>query len=96
MLDAGPFVAALEYAARTEAIVTGKPSPDFFRLALQEIGLPAAEVLVVGDDVETDGAGGRGAGCRVAIVRTGASPEGGAAPGAFRPDLVAASVADLF
>ncbi|HMW46337.1 MAG TPA: hypothetical protein PKD47_10660, partial [Solirubrobacterales bacterium] len=30
VLDVGAFSAALEYAAETEAVVVGKPSPDFF------------------------------------------------------------------
>ena len=71
VLDAGPFVAALEYACAISAEVVGKPSPAFFQLALREMGLAPGEVLVVGDDPETDGAGGRAAGCRVAMVRTG-------------------------
>jgi ribonucleotide monophosphatase NagD (HAD superfamily) len=31
ILDAGPFVVALEYAARTEAVPVGKPAPGFLR-----------------------------------------------------------------
>jgi HAD superfamily hydrolase (TIGR01458 family) len=70
VLDAGAFVAALEYGADVTAEVVGKPAPAFFELALADLGIPAAETLVVGDDPETDGAG-RAAGCRVALVRTG-------------------------
>ncbi|WP_394886979.1 TIGR01458 family HAD-type hydrolase [Mesorhizobium sp. AaZ16] len=33
-LDAGPFVAALEFACQRQATVLGKPSPDFFQAAL--------------------------------------------------------------
>jgi HAD superfamily hydrolase (TIGR01458 family) len=95
VLDAGAFVAALEYAAGLRAIVVGKPSVDFFRLALEEIGLEAPGVLVVGDDPATDGVGGRSAGCRVAIVRTGRPFTDREGSSSFRPDLVADSVADL-
>ena len=35
-LDAGPFVAALEYAADATAAVAGKPSPAFFQAAASE------------------------------------------------------------
>ena len=38
-LDAGPFVAALEYASGKRASVVGKPERDFFRLALDDLGL---------------------------------------------------------
>lgn len=52
-LDLGPFVAALEYAAETEAVVVGKPSRAFFNSALQSMGLAAREVVMVGDDLES-------------------------------------------
>ena len=70
-IDAGPFVTALEFAAGVEAEVVGKPSPTFFRLALDELGIAPDKVLVVGDDVRTDVVGGRQAGCFTALVRTG-------------------------
>lgn len=70
VLDAGAFVAALEYGAGVTAEVVGKPAPAFFELALADLGIPAAEALIVGDDPEADGAG-RAVGCRVALVRTG-------------------------
>lgn len=94
VLDAGPFVSALEYATGVAAEVVGKPARRFFDLALAELGLPAEAVVVVGDDAETDGAGGAAAACRTALVRTGKySASSGA--GGFRPDLVVDSVADL-
>ena len=95
VLDAGAFVAALEYAAGVEAEVVGKPSPSFFELALDAIGLPAGEVMVVGDDVETDGRGGAAAGCRTVTVRTGKFTEQALADSGFEPDLLVDSIADL-
>jgi len=94
-LDVGAYVAALEYAAGTSAVTVGKPSSEFFRLALGEIGLEAAEVLVVGDDPEADVEGARIAGCRTALVRTGrfqGGPGDLVGPG---PDLIVDSIADL-
>jgi HAD superfamily hydrolase (TIGR01458 family) len=93
VLDAGPFVCALEYAAGLVAEVVGKPSPRFFELALAELTLPADAVLVVGDDPSTDGVGGAAAGCRTALVRTG--KYSASAAGDLAPDLVVDSVADL-
>ena len=49
-LDAGPFVAALEYASGQEATVVGKPEESFFRLALESMQLEPGEVAMVGDD----------------------------------------------
>jgi HAD superfamily hydrolase (TIGR01458 family) len=95
VLDAGPFVCALEYASGVAAEVVGKPSARFFELCLAELALSAAAVLVVGDDASTDGLGGAAAGCRTALVRTGKYAVSGAAAGGFEPDLVVDSVADL-
>lgn len=70
-LDAGPFVAALEYASGREAMVLGKPSPDFFSAALDSLGLEAGHVAMIGDDVEADVAGAQAAGMTGILVRTG-------------------------
>ena len=43
-LDAGPFVAALEYATGQQAAVVGKPEEAFFRIALEDLRLEAGEV----------------------------------------------------
>jgi len=81
-LDAGPFVAALEYAAATRAILVGKPSDAFFDASCRLLGLPRAEVLMVGDDVESDVIGAMRAGMRGVLVRTGK----------FRPDALSRGV----
>lgn len=93
-LDAGPFVAALEYAAGVEAEVVGKPSAAFFRLAADAMGLPAAEVTVVGDDLPADVGGAQSAGMRGVLVRTGKFRQEELASSDIRPDLVAGSLAE--
>lgn len=57
VLDAGAFVAALEYATGREATIVGKPSPAFFRAAAESMGVDLPDVAVVGDDITTDVAG---------------------------------------
>jgi HAD superfamily hydrolase (TIGR01458 family) len=94
-LDAGPFVAALEYASGIAAEVLGKPSPDFFRLAARAIGVPPHEVLVVGDGIVNDVEGAASAGCATALVRTGAFRPDDLASASVRPGLVLGSIADL-
>ena len=91
-LDAGPFVAALEYASGKRAYVVGKPEPGFFRLALEDLGLAAHEVAMVGDDAETDVAGAKRSGLSGIQVRTGKWKAGSEAREA---DLVIDSIADL-
>lgn len=70
-LDIGAFVAGLEYATGTEALVTGKPSPAFFLQAIGDLGLPAGALAVVGDDIESDIGGGQACGLTGVLVRTG-------------------------
>ncbi len=70
-LDAGGFIAALEYAAGKEAKIVGKPSEAFFRMAVDSMGLEPEEVLMVGDDIESDVKGAQDAGLRAVLVQTG-------------------------
>lgn len=71
-LDAGPFVAALEFATGRHAMVLGKPSVDFFLAALADMGCQADEGVMVGDDAEADVAGALRAGVGTALlVRSG-------------------------
>jgi HAD superfamily hydrolase (TIGR01458 family) len=71
-LDTGAFVAALEYATQREAVVLGKPAPDFFRAALASMACDGKEAVMVGDDAEADVAGALTAGLGAALlVRTG-------------------------
>ncbi|HXW72193.1 MAG TPA: TIGR01458 family HAD-type hydrolase [Methylocella sp.] len=70
-LDAGPFVAALEYASGKTAAVIGKPAPAFFKLAVEGLGCSPAEAVMIGDDVEADVGGAIAAGLKAVLVRTG-------------------------
>jgi HAD superfamily hydrolase (TIGR01458 family) len=70
-LDAGPFVAALEYGSGKSATLVGKPSPAFFEAAAKELDLPPSRIAVVGDDLESDVAGAKAAGMIGVAVRTG-------------------------
>ena len=82
-LDAGPFVAALEYASGKTATVVGKPEPALFEAALRDLGLEAKDVAMVGDDAEADVAGAQAAGLFGIQVRTGKyRPSNGGEPDA--------------
>ena len=71
-LDTGAFVTALEYASQRDAIVLGKPAPDFYAAAVSRLGVNASETVMVGDDVEADVSGALSAGIGYALlVRTG-------------------------
>ncbi len=94
-LDAGPFVAALEYAAEVEATLIGKPARDFFRTAAAEMNLPPENVLMVGDDLESDVEGALAAGLQAALVKTGKYRDGDGLKAKRGGAYVAASLAEF-
>ena len=95
LLDGGAFVAGLEYAAEVVATVLGKPSPAYFGAALDALDADPGQAWIVGDDLETDVAGGQLAGLRTALLRTGKFREDALARARVAPDVVLGSLADL-
>lgn len=75
-LDAGPFVAALEYASGREAVIAGKPSAEFFDAVLGDLHVPAADAVMIGDDVEADVLGAEAQGIHAIQVQTGKYRDG--------------------
>ena len=94
-LDVGPFVATLEYAARTDAIVVGKPSPEFFRTVLAGIPADPHVAAMVGDDIESDVGGAQAAGLAGILVRTGKYREEALEASGIRPWAIVDSIADV-
>jgi HAD superfamily hydrolase (TIGR01458 family) len=94
-LDAGPFVAALEYAVGREAEVVGKPSPAFFELALGDLGVSADRAAMVGDDVEADVGGALDAGIAGILVRTGKYREEDVRASGIEPTATVDSIAGV-
>lgn len=93
-LDTGAFVAALRYASGIEPVVLGKPSTDFFRMALQRLGVDASATVLIGDDIKTDIGGAQQAGLHAVLVRTGKFRESDL-HSTITPDGVVDSIADL-
>ena len=85
----------MEYASRKTATVVGKPSSSFFQLALAELELPAENVVMVGDDIESDVGGAKKAGLRGILVKTGKYRRELVESSDVEPDLVLSSVAEL-
>jgi HAD superfamily hydrolase (TIGR01458 family) len=94
-LDVGAYVLGLEAAAGVEAVVTGKPSPDFFDQCLRILGLEAADCVMVGDDLEADVLAAQRVGLRGILVRTGKFREETLAASDEKPWVVIDSIADL-
>lgn len=95
-LDAGPFVAGLEFASGKKAVVAGKPSSGFYMAALRSMGLDTPDsVAMVGDDVWSDVQGAQRAGLQGWLVRTGKYREAVLAGSGVKPDRILDSVAAL-
>ena len=93
MLDAGAFVAGLEYATGVEATVVGKPSPSYFAAALDALEAEPERTWLVTDDVEQDVPGARLFGMRTVLVRTGKFRPETFESAEASPDIVVSSLA---
>ena len=99
-LDTGAYAMALEAATGIEPAVIGKPSPAFFRAALDELSsetgrtLAPADVMMIGDDVVNDVGGAQAVGLGGCLVRTGKFREDTLANSGVHPDHVVDSFAD--
>jgi HAD superfamily hydrolase (TIGR01458 family) len=94
-LDAGAFVAGLEYAADTEATVLGKPSAAYFTAALEALDAEAELTWMVGDDLETDCLGAHRHGMKTILVRTGKFRPDDVERSRVQPDAIVSSIAQL-
>ncbi|MGR8930942.1 MAG: TIGR01458 family HAD-type hydrolase [Gammaproteobacteria bacterium] len=94
-MDIGAFVAGLEYVSGQQAVVIGKPSPAFFQLAVDQLMLPAGQVMMVGDDIDSDVGGAQRAGLKGVLVRSGKYRAEYAEASSVRPDWTIDTVADL-
>jgi 4-nitrophenyl phosphatase len=92
---AGAVLAAIASASGRKPIVIGKPSPLLFETAAHRMGLDSKGVLVVGDRLETDVAGGQAFGARTALVLSGVSTREQAAAWKPPPTIVAPSLSAL-
>uniref|UniRef100_A0A1B6ECQ2 Phospholysine phosphohistidine inorganic pyrophosphate phosphatase n=2 Tax=Clastoptera arizonana TaxID=38151 RepID=A0A1B6ECQ2_9HEMI len=70
-LDVGAFTKALEYATGVNAIPVGKPTPEFFLTAVNDMKLKPEDVVMIGDDIESDVKGAQACGIRGVLVKTG-------------------------
>lgn len=95
LLDAGAFVAGLEYATGVDATVLGKPSGAYFAAALDALRAEPALTWMIGDDIEDDIRGAQRFGMRTALVRTGKFRPDAVETSGIVPDVVLSSVAQL-
>lgn len=68
---AGAFVSFIETAVQKQPVIIGKPSTTIINLALARVGKTADEVIMVGDNYNTDIKAGLNAGMDTLLVYTG-------------------------
>ena len=94
-MDIGGFIEGLEYASGSKAMIIGKPSADFFKIALDDMGLKPEEAVIIGDDIDVDVGGGQQAGLKGILVRTGKYRQSYTETSAIKPDLTIGSIRNL-
>lgn len=95
VLSAGPFVTALEYATGKRAQLMGKPSMQFFQMALDDLGIRPEDAAMIGDDIQTDVHGAQEMGMHGILVKTGKYRDDLAKSLDIAPDMVLDSLAQL-
>lgn len=92
----GAIVGALaRTVGREPDAVLGKPSDVALDLALDRLGVPADECLIVGDRLDTDLAMGARAGMTTVLVLTGIASRDDVPDGDDRPDYVIDGLGDI-
>ncbi len=95
-LDTGSFVYMVGKASKTTSTkIFGKPSKSFFDQALNLINLKSHQVVVVGDDFDTDIRGAFDAGIKSILVRTGKAQQSLPSPIPYNPFRIIDSLKSL-
>lgn len=89
-LGSGALCAMMSYASGVSPVFCGKPEPIFFRTLCERLQVEPARCLLVGDNLESDIAGGKALGMRTILTMTGVTRAGDidALDDAHRPDAV--------
>ena len=94
-MDIGAFVVGLEYATGTKATIIGKPSAEFFDIAVRNLNVARDRIAMIGDDVDSDVGGAQRSGLLGILVKTGKYRSDYVAGSGVTPDATLGSVADL-
>lgn len=94
-LDLGPFIEAIEYASGIKAEVMGKPEKNFFNMAIEDMGVSKNEVVMIGDDIESDIKGAKDFGIKTIQVKTGKYQEVDSDNKFTQPDERIESIVDI-
>jgi len=94
-LNTGAFVGLFESACDKQALLMGKPSLDFLKMALSRTNSLPENTLVLGDDISTDIYGGSILGATTALVKTGIFDEAKLIDSHIKPNYIIDSVKEV-
>ena len=94
-MGAGGILAAIQASTGVKPIISGKPFTPMMKMILDKLQLDPAEILAVGDRLNTDIQAGQNIGCKTALVLTGISTRSEAKAWNPPPDLIAEDLAAL-
>ena len=94
--DCAGMMAAVEaVTGKAVEVVVGKPSPIILEVALETLGVAAADCVIVGDRIETDIVMGKRLGLATVLVLSGITRGDDPRIAELRPDLVVPSIGAL-
>jgi arabinose operon protein AraL len=94
--DCAGMTAAVEaVTGKTVEVVVGKPSPIILEVALERLGVPRRDAVIVGDRIETDIVMGKRLGLATVLVLSGVTRADDPRVAEIAPDLVLPSIRDL-
>jgi 4-nitrophenyl phosphatase len=91
----GAIVAAIAAGSATEPLIIGKPERTIIDMAIDRLALPREDVIMVGDNVETDVPAAHGAGVRVALILSGISTREDADRSPLKPTWIVENYDEL-
>ncbi len=94
-VDIGFYVAGLEYVTGQTAQIMGKPSASFFNRVLADADVAPDQVVVVGDDLDSDVGGAQRHGMTGILVKTGKFRQQYLEQSSIKPNGILSSVAEL-
>lgn len=92
---AGMIAAVTAVTGKQVEVIVGKPSPIILEVALERLGLSAAECVMVGDRIETDITMGKTLGLSTILVLTGVTSSDDPRIVDLKPDHVLGSIAEV-
>jgi len=92
---AGSFLAFLEASTGISPIIAGKPFPTLYNLAIRRLGLPANQILAIGDRLDTDILGAQKVGCRTGLVLSGVTTQNELDQWSPAPDIVSPDLGSM-